>query len=100
MCLAQSEGDGTPDEPQPSAEGEQELQRWHADRLEAVEHGPLAEATRALLDLTYNEPDQAWLEAYLLSCLLDPDRDEQIRRLAVTCLGHIGRTACEALDRL
>jgi hypothetical protein len=97
------DGEGATDKPPPTAEEEQqqqqqELRRWHAEQVAAMEHGTLAEATDALLDLTYNEPDQAWLEAYLLSCLLDPDRDEQVRQLAVTCLGHIGRMAGTILD--
>lgn len=63
---------------------------WRQSQVELVGKGSVAESTDALLNLTYNEKYQAWLEDFLLACL-DPTRDPQVRALAVTCLGHVGR---------
>jgi hypothetical protein len=76
---------------------DREKLRWRTEQVAAVEHGPIAAATDALLNLTYHEEDQAWLETYLLSCLA-PGRDEQVRALAITCLGHSGRMFGSALN--
>jgi hypothetical protein len=64
--------------------------RWRAGRVGAVENGTTTDATAALLDLTYNEVDRAWLQRFLLECTA-VGRDPQVRRLAVTCLGHVAR---------
>jgi hypothetical protein len=47
-------------------------------------------ATRALLGLTFNEADRVWLQYHLLSCI-SPAVTADASRLAVTCLGHVGR---------
>lgn len=47
-------------------------------------------ATRALLALTYDDPDRRAVELILLR-QLSPEVDDQVRALAVTCMGHIGR---------
>lgn len=54
-------------------------------------HGPdIGKATQALLNLTYDDPDREWVEALLLECL-GSSVNPQIRALAVTCMGHVGR---------
>lgn len=57
---------------------------------ERVEKGSTAEATDALLSLTYHESDQEWLESFILACLTG-HQDSRVRELAVSCLGHVGR---------
>jgi hypothetical protein len=66
------------------------VEDWRQNQVDLVANGSIAESTDALLNLTYHEKDQAWLEAFLLECL-EPQRDPQLRALAVTCLGHVGR---------
>ena len=63
---------------------------WRSKLVELVRRGDVAEATDALLDLTYNEPDRGWLQEFLLECL-EPAVTGQVRSLAVTCAGHVGR---------
>ncbi|WP_410596684.1 hypothetical protein [Amycolatopsis sp. lyj-23] len=58
--------------------------------VELVRRGNVEEATDALLELTYDEPDRRWLQDFILECL-DPGVDEQVRALAVTCAGHVAR---------
>lgn len=48
-------------------------------------------ATRALLDLTYGDPDRRAVEVALLGQLSSPDVHPEVKQLAVTCMGHIGR---------
>ncbi|MFJ1760392.1 hypothetical protein ACIOD2_08755 [Amycolatopsis sp. NPDC088138] len=55
-----------------------------------VRQGSVADATDALLALTYNEPDRRWLQGFLLECL-EPEVEGQVRALAVTCVGHVAR---------
>lgn len=45
---------------------------------------------RALLAMTFDDPDRERVEAVLFDCL-SPAADPQIRVLAVTCMGHVGR---------
>ncbi|WP_410669535.1 hypothetical protein [Amycolatopsis sp. cmx-4-68] len=63
---------------------------WHAKMVELVRGRDVAEATDALLALTYHEPDRVWLQGFLLECL-EPEVDRQVRALAVTCVGHVAR---------
>ncbi|MFI6300899.1 hypothetical protein ACIBCH_03410 [Amycolatopsis thailandensis] len=49
--------------------------------------------------LTFNEPDVAWLQTFLLECL-NSSLDIQIRALAVTCVGHVARLHGEVSDEL
>jgi hypothetical protein len=65
-------------------------QEWRAEMLSALEGGDISQSTRALLSLTYNDPDRTWLEDLLLEQLREGN-DPQLRSLAVTCMGHIGR---------
>ncbi|WP_460675403.1 hypothetical protein [Lentzea nigeriaca] len=51
----------------------------------------LGRSTRALLALTYDDPDRVWVEDLLLRTLDDAASDPQLRSLAVTCMGHLGR---------
>jgi len=60
------------------------------DKLADLASGDLPRATRALLYLTYEDPDRHWLEDLLLDQLRE-DNDPQLRSLAVTCMGHLGR---------
>ncbi|MFG2883523.1 hypothetical protein ACGFYV_14680 [Streptomyces sp. NPDC048297] len=60
------------------------------EKLADLASGDLPRATRALLYLTYEDPDRHWLEGLLLDQLRE-DNDPQLRSLAVTCMGHIGR---------
>lgn len=63
---------------------------WRAAKLEAFRSGDLSVALDAMLALTYYDPDRPWVEA-LLRASIKPGNDPQIRRLAVTCLGHVAR---------
>jgi hypothetical protein len=58
--------------------------------LGALSSGDISQSTRALLSLTYNDPDRVWVEALLFDQLQE-DVDDQLRSLAVTCMGHLGR---------
>ncbi len=58
--------------------------------LAELASGDPTRATRALLCLTYEDPDRHWLEGLLLDQVRE-DNDPQLRSLAVTCMGHLGR---------
>ena len=60
------------------------------DKLADITIRDMDKATRALLYLTYEDPDRQWLEALLIECSKEGN-DVQLRSLAVTCMGHIGR---------
>ncbi|MGQ5262878.1 hypothetical protein ACTWLT_19275 [Micromonospora sp. ZYX-F-536] len=64
---------------------------WRAAMLAAVHGSGLAEATDALLSLTYHDPDRAWVESILLGVIADDGIEMQVRSLAITCLGHLAR---------
>ncbi|WP_327234755.1 hypothetical protein OG349_12995 [Streptomyces sp. NBC_01317] len=63
---------------------------WRAEMLAVIANGSVDQATEALLSLTFNDPDGAWVESVLLDCL-DGDFDDQVKLLAVTCFGHLAR---------
>ncbi|MFC4084481.1 hypothetical protein [Amycolatopsis samaneae] len=65
-------------------------QAWRVEMLEDLASGDAARSTRALLSLTYNDPDRTWVED-LLSAQLQKRNDPQLCALAVTCVGHLGR---------
>jgi hypothetical protein len=67
-----------------------ELENWRAAMLSDLESSDIGLSTRALLALTYDDPDRKWVEMILFNCLA-PESDPQIKALAVTCMGHIGR---------
>jgi hypothetical protein len=67
-----------------------DLLKWRSDEVEKVTRGDVAIATDALLNLTYNEGDRRWLQAFLIECI-EADLDDQVRALAITCIGHIAR---------
>lgn len=55
-----------------------------------LQSSDIGKSTRALLALTYDDPDRVRVEAILLG-FLSPEADPQMRALAVICMGHIGR---------
>ncbi|MFG1606770.1 hypothetical protein [Actinoplanes sp. NPDC049265] len=63
---------------------------WRERTAAIVRGDDTTEATGALLALTFDEPDRAWMEAFLLD-LVDNAHDPQVRALAVICLGHLAR---------
>jgi len=63
---------------------------WRAEKIREFEVGELSAAADAMLSLTYHDPDRLWVEAFLVAAV-DSEMDVQIRRLAVTCLGHVAR---------
>lgn len=67
-----------------------DLESWRSGTLADIKSSRMGLATKALVGLTYNEPDRIWLEKILLN-LLGAENDEQIRTLAVTCMGHVAR---------
>jgi hypothetical protein len=67
-----------------------EVARWRAEMLADLDSTDAARATDALLALTYDDPDGNSLEGLLLR-IIDSDRDDQLRALAVICLGHTAR---------
>ncbi|MFJ1594093.1 hypothetical protein ACIOD0_28170 [Kitasatospora albolonga] len=69
---------------------QQELEIRRAAMVSEVEGSDTRLAARALLALTYDDPDRRAVEAILLR-QLSPEIDDQLRALAVTCMGHIGR---------
>jgi hypothetical protein len=69
---------------------EAELSSWRAGLLADIASSDVGRSTRALLSLTYDDPDRIWLEKVLLDCL-EREFDPQVRALAVTCMGHVGR---------
>ncbi|MFF0060968.1 hypothetical protein ACFYRC_05345 [Streptomyces sp. NPDC005279] len=71
-------------------EEQAQLDAWRAAMLSDLQGSDGALATRALLALTYDDPDRRRIEVILLDCL-SPEADAQIRALAVTCMGHVGR---------
>lgn len=66
------------------------LGKWRDSLLAEVRSSDIRLSTRALLRLTYEDPDPQWLERTLLDCL-SVEMDPQVRALAVTCLGHLAR---------
>jgi hypothetical protein len=54
-------------------------------------------ASEALLSLTYYEKDRDWLQKLLMD-LSSSASDPQMRRLAITCLGHVARLDGAILD--
>ncbi|MEV4317751.1 hypothetical protein [Actinocrispum sp. NPDC049592] len=64
---------------------------WRGEMLSDLTSGDSARSTRALLSLTLNDPGRVWLEDLLLAQLRE-DNESQLRSLAVTCMGHLGRT--------
>ncbi|WP_416959805.1 hypothetical protein [Streptomyces sp. Agncl-13] len=69
---------------------ELELERWRAALMSELGSPDIGVSTRALLAMTFDDPERERVEAVLLDCL-SPDADPQIRALAVTCMGHVGR---------
>lgn len=67
-----------------------EVMTVRSEKLEDLSGGDVSRATRALLYLTYEDPDRHWLETLLLDKSRE-DNDPQLRSLAVTCMGHLGR---------
>jgi hypothetical protein len=65
-------------------------QGWRNEMLTDLASGDLPRATQALLSLTYDDQDRVWIEDLLLK-QLDKGNDPQLRALAVTCMGHLGR---------
>ncbi|MDX8055525.1 hypothetical protein SK571_39635 [Lentzea sp. BCCO 10_0798] len=65
--------------------------RWHED-LRAL--GP--DAHRAMLALVHHDPEREQLQRILLGCTTKPE----LRELAVTCLGHMGRLDREVLPEV
>ncbi|WP_416974550.1 hypothetical protein [Streptomyces sp. 4F14] len=61
------------------------------EKLADLASGDTSRATRALLYLTYEDPDRRWLEGLLLDQVREGN-EPQLRSLAVTCMGHLGRT--------
>ncbi|MDH6194105.1 hypothetical protein M2272_000726 [Mycobacterium frederiksbergense] len=70
---------------------QQELEGWRATIMSDLEGADITAATRALLALTYDDPDRRGVELVLLRQLSSLGVDQQVRALAVTCMGHIGR---------
>ncbi|ANZ38832.1 hypothetical protein BBK82_24965 [Lentzea guizhouensis] len=68
--------------------------RWHEQLASADPAG----STRAMLALTHHEPDRAALQRLLLDHVRHPDRN--LRQLAVTCLGHVGRLDRQVLPEV
>ncbi|MFJ6560888.1 hypothetical protein ACIQMV_13570 [Streptomyces sp. NPDC091412] len=66
---------------------------WRAALTADVGSTDVGRATRALLALTYDDPDRTAVEALLLKCLDPSDTtvDPQVTALAVTCVGHVAR---------
>jgi hypothetical protein len=69
---------------------QQELEVWRAALVSDLDSPDVASSTSALLALTYDDPDRRAVEIILLR-LLTPEVDHQLRALAVTCMGHLGR---------
>lgn len=81
-----SEGGG-----QMADQEQQELPDWRAAMISDLRGPDITAATRALLALTYNDPDRTAVEVLLLCQLSSSDVDPEVRALAVTCMGHVGR---------
>lgn len=64
---------------------------WRSEMMDDLASGDLSRSTLALLSLTYDDPDRLWVEDLLLGQLSEGN-DRQLRSLAVTCMGHLGRT--------
>lgn len=65
-------------------------EEWRAEMMAAIASGEATRSTRALLSLTYNDPDRLWVEDLLMEQIRESG-DPQLRALAVTCMGHMGR---------
>lgn len=59
--------------------------------VRVLAHEPVERACEALLSVAYFEDDWRWAEALFLDLIADETRDRQLRRVAVICLGHLGR---------
>lgn len=60
------------------------------DILDVIRQGGTADANSALLALVMSEADGRWVEQVLLECL-EGGRNIALRKLAVTCVGHLAR---------
>lgn len=88
--LSRHDASGRPAQDGP---GGSDVSAWRAALTADVGGSDLGRATRALLALTYDDPDREAVEALLLECL-DPGGpavDPQVTALAVTCAGHVAR---------
>lgn len=70
---------------------------WRDGEVALVNGENVDVAVGAVLELTRNEPDRDWTTRLLLE-LVEGDRPEEVRAVAVTCLGHVAR-ADRAIDR-
>ncbi|MGW6458241.1 hypothetical protein ACWF94_20400, partial [Streptomyces sp. NPDC055078] len=81
-----------------------DLETWRAAMMSDLNGTDIGLATRALLALTYDDPDRKRVEAILLDRLASDEADGQIKALAVTCVGHLGRihksVSTDAVHRL
>jgi hypothetical protein len=59
------------------------------DAAEAFASADVGRINDALIGLVYHDPDGRWVQDQCLALLDYPDND--VRGLAVTCLGHIAR---------
>lgn len=70
---------------------QQELEEWRSAVMSDLQGPDVTAATRALLDFTYGDPDRRAVEVVLLRQLSSPDVHHEVKELAVTCMGHVGR---------
>ncbi|WP_457032118.1 hypothetical protein [Kitasatospora sp. P5_F3] len=63
---------------------------WRSEMASGLASADVAISSRALLELTYDEPDRTRIEGILLACV-EFGNEPQLRALAVTCMGHVAR---------
>ncbi|MCP3805473.1 hypothetical protein NLX83_40030 [Allokutzneria sp. A3M-2-11 16] len=82
---------------------ERDLEGWRAAMSRDLASSDTSLITGALLAVTYDDPDRSRIEALLLG-FLSSEVDHQVKALAVTCLGHVGRihraVSSDAIRRL
>ena len=70
---------------------------WREEQVALVDAADTVVAVDAVLELTRREPDGEWMTRLLLD-IVGSDRPDELRAMAVTCLGHTARRH-HAIDR-
>lgn len=66
------------------------LEEWRDKMDEVIKGSDPYLSARALLSLTFNDPDRSRVEKILLECFSDGS-SKSIKDLSLVCMGHVGR---------
>lgn len=69
---------------------EESNSEWLNSMILLFREGSLNESLNAMLSLSYYDSERSRVELLLRSAI-EPGNDPEVRRLAITCLGHVAR---------